>query len=97
MENIKYFLPDNREVSEEELWAIMDEFHKKNPNLPFEHIEQREGGKLIKVQTFSSPETCLKWEVEQYLIAKINKYREEDRCLVCGELNCYYKNQRIHR
>jgi hypothetical protein len=96
MESIKYFLTNNQEVSEEGLRNLIDKFHEKNPNLPFEHIEQREGGEPIKVQTFSSSETCLKWEVEQYLIAKANKYQEEGKCLVCGEFNCYYKNQYIH-
>jgi hypothetical protein len=96
MEGVKYFLTDNREVGEEELNSLISAFHQQNPNLPFEYIKKWEDGASCKAQKFSSIEACFKWEVEQHLMVKANKYREEGRCY-CGALNCRYKNKFPHR
>ncbi len=97
MEKVKYFLSDDHQVSETELEQAIQEFHRKHPGQPFEFIKQSAGGIRSAVLVYSSPEAMLNWEVQRHQADLFNKYQEENRCFVCGEINCRYKNQQIHR
>ncbi len=65
----------------------------KSRHLPTDYT----GGKSPEIVLFATTEVWLAQQGEQGLVNKADKYKQERRCLVCGELNCHYYNQRIHR
>lgn len=97
MENVKYFLQNGREVSKEELEKLRQEFHQQNPDWPFEYSTRDSEGGHSKAEAYANPDAWIKWEAQLHQLGKLNKLREEGRCLVCGARHCPHHNKKIHR